>query len=215
VGFNALLRRVGSGTAVLAEVASPGGIERLVATPIGEPTMDGPTRLLGLVVAKAIAEATQRAAITLARIDEVGLQVVTTADPAYPRRLASIDMPPHVLFVLGEPAVLEARSPVAVVGTRRATDPGRAFAARLAASLVSVGSTVVSGLATGIDAPPTRRPSTPGAPRSRSSGPVTPPSFRVSTGASPGRSLRRVGRSRPSSHRTSVPREAPSRAETG
>jgi DNA protecting protein DprA len=151
VGFNALLRRVGSGTAVLAEAASPGGIERLVATPIGEPTMDGPTRLLGLVVAKAIAEATQRAAITLARIDEVGLQVVTTADPAYPRRLASIDMPPHVLFVLGEPAVLEARSPVAVVGTRRATDPGRAFAARLAASLVSVGSTVVSGLATGID----------------------------------------------------------------
>jgi DNA processing protein len=53
--------------------------------------------------------------------------------------------------VLGDPAALEANASVAVVGTRRATDAGRAFAARLASTLVSVGATVVSGLATGID----------------------------------------------------------------
>ncbi len=151
IGFNALLRRHGSGAAILAEVASPGGIGRLAATPTNEPVEGGPARLLGMVVATSIADAAQRTAETLGRIDELGLRVVTTADPTYPLRLASIDMPPHVLFVLGDPQALEARSAVAVVGTRQATDGGRAFAARLAATLVSVGSAVVSGLATGID----------------------------------------------------------------
>jgi len=151
VGFAALLRRFGSGTTILAEAAAADGAARLAATATNEPIADGVTRLLGPVVARAIADAAQAAAVTLGRIEALGLQVVTTADPAYPRRLASIDMPPHLLFVLGDPSALEARASVAVVGTRRATDAGRAFAARLAASLVSVGATVVSGLATGID----------------------------------------------------------------
>jgi DNA processing protein len=151
VGFSALLRRHGSGAAILSEATSPGGIGRLATTPMSEPVPGGPARVLGRVVAACIVDAAQRSAETLGRIDELGLQVVTTADPVYPRRLASIDMPPHVLFVLGDPHALEARSSVAVVGTRHATDAGRALAARLAASLVSVGCTVVSGLATGID----------------------------------------------------------------
>lgn len=151
VGFSALMGRHGSGVAILAEAASPGGIDRLATTLTGEPIEDGPNRPLGMVVARSIADAVQRTSATLGRIDELGLRVVTTADHAYPRRLASIDMPPHVLFVLGDVHTLEAHSAVAVVGTRRATDAGRAFAARLAATLVSVGSTVVSGLATGID----------------------------------------------------------------
>jgi DNA processing protein len=103
------------------------------------------------LVAEAIAAAAQRADETLTRLRALGLQVVTTADDAYPSRLAAIEMPPHVLYVLGDPGALEARSAVAIVGTRRATDMGRATAARLAATLVSVGCTVVSGLATGID----------------------------------------------------------------
>jgi DNA processing protein len=60
-------------------------------------------------------------------------------------------MPPHVLFVLGDPAALEARAAVAIVGTRRATEHGRAVAARLATNLAAVGACVVSGLAVGID----------------------------------------------------------------
>jgi DNA processing protein len=95
--------------------------------------------------------AAQRSARTLERIHGLGLSIVTVDDEAYPARLASIAMPPHVLFVLGDPAALNARAAVAVVGTRRATNPGRAIAAQLAASLSAVGATVVSGLATGID----------------------------------------------------------------
>jgi DNA processing protein len=102
-------------------------------------------------VAEAIAEAALLAGRTIERIDGLGLHVVTVADPSYPRRLGAIDMPPHVLFVQGDPDALEARNAVAIVGTRRATDAGRAIAARLAAALVSVSCTVVSGLATGID----------------------------------------------------------------
>jgi DNA processing protein len=154
VGFNALLRRYRTGVAILREAASPGGIERLAAVRPGdvgdelEPHVHH--RLTGKV-AQAIADAAQRADQTLTRLDGLGLQIVTTADDWYPSRLAAIDMPPHVLYVLGEPTVLEPRSAVAIVGTRRATDAGRGIAARLAATLVSVGSTVVSGLATGID----------------------------------------------------------------
>jgi len=151
VGFQALLRRFGSGTAILAAAAGPGGAERLATTPTNEPGIDGSVRLLGAVVARSIVDAGRRMGDTLERIETLGLQVVTSDDACYPRRLASIDMPPHVLFVLGDPLALEARSPIAVVGTRRATDAGRAFAARLAANLVAVGATVVSGLATGID----------------------------------------------------------------
>lgn len=151
VGLAALLRRFGSGASILAEAAGPDGVARLAGTPTSEPSAGGTVRLLGPIVATAIADAAQAAAATLGRIEALGLRVVTTADQTYPRRLASIDMPPHLLFVLGDPAALEARSSVAVVGTRRATDAGRAFAARLAASLVSAGATVVSGLATGID----------------------------------------------------------------
>jgi DNA processing protein len=102
-------------------------------------------------VASAIAAATQTADATLRRIRELGLRIVTLDDPTFPTRLASIEMPPHVLFVLGDPAALDARAAVAIVGTRRATDHGRAVAARLATNLAAVGACVVSGLAVGID----------------------------------------------------------------
>lgn len=151
VGFHALLRRYGSGVAILAEASAPGGLGGLAATSIHEPVEGATSRRLGDIVAASVVEGVRRADETLTRIGQLGLTVLTAADPAYPRRLAAIEMPPHVLFVLGEVGALEPRSAVALVGTRRATDAGRALAARLAAALVSTGSTTVSGLATGID----------------------------------------------------------------
>jgi DNA processing protein len=153
VGMAALLERYGSGAAILREASEPGGARRLAAPTIGDgpdATSSGRRPILASV-ADAIVEAVQRAPLTLGRIRELGLHVLTLADPAYPNRLASIAMPPHVLFLQGDPAALQAGAAVAVVGTRRATNPGRAIAARLATNLVSVGATVVSGLATGID----------------------------------------------------------------
>ena len=154
MGFNALLRRYRTGVAILAEAASPGGVGRLAGIRLDEGLDVGELashRRLFQAVARAIADAAQRADQTIERLESLGLQVVTAVDDQYPSRLAGIDMPPHVLYVRGDPRALEGRSAVAIVGTRRATDHGRATAARLAATLVSVGSTVVSGLATGID----------------------------------------------------------------
>jgi DNA processing protein len=150
VGFAALLARYGSGLAILREASSIGGVERL-ATTDDDRAADHATRDITLDVAAAIAEAAGRAGTTLARIREVGLRVVTVEDPLYPLRLAAIEMPPHVMYVLGDPAAMSVDAAVAIVGTRRATDVGRSFAARLAANLVAVGASVVSGLAVGID----------------------------------------------------------------
>jgi DNA processing protein len=151
VGFHALLRRFGSGLAILAEASAPGGLARIAATPIHEAVEGETARRLGDVVAASVVEGVDRGGTTLARIGELGLNVLAVIDPNYPIRLAAIEMPPHVLFVLGEPHALEPHTAVALVGTRRATDAGRALAARLAAALVSTGATTVSGLATGID----------------------------------------------------------------
>jgi len=150
VGFEALLARYGNGVSILREASSVGGIDRLAAAPSAIDAANG-VRRLNPKVATAIADAAHRADATIARIVGLGLQIVTSADPIYPRRLGAIDMPPPVLFVLGDAGSLEARSSIAIVGTRRATDTGRAIAARLASSLVAVGATIVSGLATGID----------------------------------------------------------------
>ncbi len=153
VGFGVLLRRYGSGVAILRDASSPGGTARIVATDADEESGGRAThhRPITSAVGSGIADAAQGSGRTLARIRELGLTVVTVEDPRYPRRLATIEMPPHLLFVLGDPHVLEARAAVAVVGTRRASDAGRAVASRLATALVGVGATVVSGLAVGID----------------------------------------------------------------
>ncbi|HEY6014242.1 MAG TPA: DNA-processing protein DprA, partial [Candidatus Limnocylindrales bacterium] len=152
VGMAALLRRYGSGVAILREASTPRGAGHLAAPSTDEADPSGPPRRPVLpAVAEAIVAAAQRAAVTLGRINGLGLQVVTVADPAYPSRLAAIAMPPHVLFVLGDTAALQVHAAIAVVGTRKATNPGRATAARIATGLVASGAAVVSGLATGID----------------------------------------------------------------
>ncbi|HEX7950348.1 MAG TPA: DNA-processing protein DprA [Candidatus Limnocylindrales bacterium] len=151
VGMVALLHRYGSGVAILTEASGLGGARRLAAPSADTDSTAPPRRPVLPSVAEAIVVAAQRAPLTLARINALGLQVVTVADPVYPARLAAIAMPPHVLFVLGNPAALGARDAIAVVGTRRATNAGRTTAARIATNLVSVGAAVVSGLATGID----------------------------------------------------------------
>ena len=69
----------------------------------------------------------------------------------YPARLVGDRGQPAVLFARGDPARLEGRPSVAVVGTRSATHYGREVAAELGRELSAAGVTVVSGLARGID----------------------------------------------------------------
>lgn len=86
----------------------------------------------------------------LARVDQLGVHVLTWDSPEYPQLLTQIADAPPVLFVLGE-LVPDDEWSVAVVGTRRATAYGREVARRIAGELARNGVTVVSGLARGID----------------------------------------------------------------
>ena len=152
VGFGALLDRFGSGREILRVATAPHGVRDL-ASAARSRDRDGEARPrpISPALAGAIAEAAFETDRALSRIRGLGLIVVTVADPAYPTRLAAVELPPHLLFVLGDPAVLEPAHAVAVVGTRRPSDAGRTLAARLGAALAGSGATVVSGLAVGID----------------------------------------------------------------
>lgn len=68
----------------------------------------------------------------------------------YPNRLRMIADPPPVLYVKGEIAAQDERA-VAIVGSRSASDYGRRMARDLARDLATLGFTVVSGMARGID----------------------------------------------------------------
>jgi DNA processing protein len=152
VAFGALLARYESARAVLRDAARPGAVERFAAVPSSEvgprPHREYP---IGPVLARAIVDAVQGEARTIADLRARGVDTITIEEPAYPLRLANVAMPPHVLFVTGDRAALDLDRAVAVVGTRRATADGRHLAARIASALVAAGSSVVSGLAIGID----------------------------------------------------------------
>ena len=68
----------------------------------------------------------------------------------YPARLKEIPDPPPVIYYLGE-ILPEDEFSVAIVGTRNPTTYGRDAASGLSRDLASVGITIVSGLALGID----------------------------------------------------------------
>ena len=78
-------------------------------------------------------------------------QLVVLGSPTYPALLMAIPKPPPVLMVSGDVRHL-ALPQLAVVGSRRATQAGRAIAYELARDLTTHGLAITSGLASGIDA---------------------------------------------------------------
>ncbi|BBP68017.1 DNA protecting protein DprA [Pseudomonas sp. Seg1] len=69
----------------------------------------------------------------------------------YPALLAQIADPPPLLFVAGDPLILE-KPQLAMVGSRSASRPGMDTAAAFSRSLAGAGFVITSGLALGIDA---------------------------------------------------------------
>jgi DNA processing protein len=149
IGFAALLAHFGSARAVVATAAEPGGVERIAATPRMD--VGGRDQPVLEAVAAAIAATVEERDRIVARLRGLDVRVVTVEEPDYPARLAGVAMPPHVLYVRGQVDALSRPRAVAVVGTRRATGPGRTTAGRIATALVAADATVVSGLAFGID----------------------------------------------------------------
>jgi DNA processing protein len=85
-----------------------------------------------------------------ARAAELGLQIVTFADAAYPASLKEIYDPPLVLYIKGRIPETWPRG-IAVVGSRETSHYGLETAKKLGYQLAYAGVPVISGLARGID----------------------------------------------------------------
>lgn len=111
-------------------------------------------RSLGLPLACSEArrspEIRERARLALEWLQVPGQQLVMWDEAKYPALLAELTDAPPLLFVAGDPTLLE-RPQLAMVGSRRASRPGLDTAHSFARSLARGGFVVTSGLALGID----------------------------------------------------------------
>ena len=135
-----LVREFGSPQTVslasIQELQDRGDVSHAVATAIAH----GPSHSV-----RAMAE--QEAC----RIDKQGISVLTILDPFYPQKLSRIPDPPPLLYLSGALVPSDDRA-IAIVGARKATPTGLAFTEALCQTLATLGFTIVSGMARGIDA---------------------------------------------------------------
>lgn len=89
----------------------------------------------------------ERELVAAARI---GARPVFTIEPGYPAVLAATGVPPPMLYVKGDDALLQQPS-VAIVGSRQASAAGHKLSRRFATDIGRAGYVIVSGLARGID----------------------------------------------------------------
>ncbi|MFW5691928.1 MAG: DNA-processing protein DprA [Chloroflexota bacterium] len=90
-----------------------------------------------------------RVSTQIHRWQEAGIRILTLGNPDFPQALVALPDAPPTLFVLGDlPADT---SGVAVVGTRNPSQEMFELASCIGVTLAERGSTVVSGLAMGID----------------------------------------------------------------
>ncbi len=100
--------------------------------------------------AAAVHAAAARVPDVLVAAARNGLRAVVWADAHYPVLLSAISDPPPLLWVRGQVSAFDAPA-VAVVGSRAGSPYALAVAERLGGDLASLGVTVVSGLARGVD----------------------------------------------------------------
>lgn len=95
---------------------------------------------------------TDKAYKTIEETDKCGAKIITFDSPQYPEKLKYITFPPYVLYVKGEEKLSSGMFGIGVVGTREMTDYGGEVTRKFSYELTRNGFTVVSGLATGVDA---------------------------------------------------------------
>lgn len=79
-----------------------------------------------------------------------GIKAVSLEEPSYPVLLRETDDAPVVIYLKGD-MVPQDRYAIAVVGSRKPSSYGAAVAERISGDLASMGFTIVSGMARGID----------------------------------------------------------------
>ena len=132
---------------VLRQFGSPEGVFR--ASRAGLEACHLPSETAEAVLRR---KAFPRAEKELAAVQKIaGCLLLNWTEPEYPQTLLQIYDPPVLLYVRGDPQVLNLPS-LSIVGTRRPTVYGAQMAQRLGRDLTARGLVIVSGLARGIDA---------------------------------------------------------------
>jgi DNA processing protein len=132
---------------LLRRFESPEGIFRATLTQLESCNLPAP-------VAQAILkkESFKRAEKELAAIRNIpNCGLINWSDPEYPQSLLQIYDPPVLLYVRGDPQILN-HPCISIVGTRRPTLYGTQMAERLGRDLAARGLVILSGMARGIDA---------------------------------------------------------------
>ena len=88
--------------------------------------------------------------LSLKKLDATRIKIVTFSNKDYPETLKNIEDAPIVLYIKGT-IQKEDRYAVAVVGSRKYSPYGKLAAEKLSSELSSMGFTIVSGMARGID----------------------------------------------------------------
>jgi DNA processing protein len=144
-----LVKGIGPGRlrALLARFRTPARVFRASRSALTG--VDG----IGRATAASICEFDDHDAVErqLRRAEELDATLIAPWDARFPERLKHIYDPPALLWMRGTLTAADERA-LAIVGTRRCTDYGRAQARHFAGALARRGFTVVSGLAYGIDA---------------------------------------------------------------
>lgn len=79
------------------------------------------------------------------------IRLITRESPVFPESLKNIYLPPIALFAKGDISLLENKLSIGIVGSRNPSIQGEKYARGFSKALASVGITIVSGLAAGID----------------------------------------------------------------
>ena len=122
--------------------------QQVLDTAISELRRHVSPELAAAIAAGGNAEAARNA---LAWLNDPVNHVVVLGDADYPQLLLQIPDPPPLLYVKGDCALLN-RFALAIVGSRNATAQGATNAEEFARALSDAGITIVSGLASGVDA---------------------------------------------------------------
>lgn len=83
-------------------------------------------------------------------IEKSGIRTILVGDPSYPEMLKETGDAPVILYAKGE-ILPQDKFAIAIVGSRKLTHYGAAAAEKISQDLASMGFTIVSGMARGID----------------------------------------------------------------
>jgi DNA processing protein len=138
--INHLVQQLGTPAAVLQNVDRVASVPRV-----------GPRLAALLRDGQHLTAARTRARAELVLVDRLDARLLTPSSPEYPPALHTIADSPVVLYCRGRLNCLQQRA-VAIIGSRSASDYGKRIATALAAELATMGITIVSGAAYGVDA---------------------------------------------------------------